>query len=96
MGHGPTQPRPVPVHQVQSVNGDNRGGADRRSFLRTAQSQPSNLDSNRSSFYMSEGDDQIGHDPTQPKLIPVRQVQSVNGDNGGGADHRSFLRTTFE
>ena len=33
MGHSPTQPRPVLVRQVQSVNGDNRGGADRRSFL---------------------------------------------------------------
>ena len=32
-GTGPAQPRPVPVRQVQSVNGDNRGGADRRSFL---------------------------------------------------------------
>ena len=45
---------------------------------------------------MSEGDDQIGHDPTQPKLIPVRQVQSINGDNRDGADHRSFLRTASE
>ena len=33
MGHGPTQPRPILVRQVQSVNGDNRGGAYRRSFL---------------------------------------------------------------
>ena len=32
-GPGPGQPRPVPVRQVQSVNGDNRGGANRRSFL---------------------------------------------------------------
>ena len=96
MGHGPTQPRPILVRQVQSVNGDNRGGADCYSFLRTAQSQPSNLDSNQSSFYMSGGDDQIGHDPAQPKLIPVRQVQSINGDNRGGADHRSFLRTASE
>ena len=93
MGHSPTQPRPVLVRQVQSVNGDNRGGADCYSFLRTAQSQPSNLDSNRSSFYMSGGDDQIGHDPAQPKLVPVCQVQSVNGDNRGGANRHSFLRT---
>ena len=57
MGHSPTQPRPVLVRQVQSVNGDNRGGADCYSFLRTAQSQPSNLDSNQSSFYMSGGDE---------------------------------------
>ena len=29
----PTQPRPVPVRQVQSVTGDNRGGANCHSFL---------------------------------------------------------------
>ncbi|KAK7815735.1 hypothetical protein CFP56_001136 [Quercus suber] len=35
MGRGPVpgQPRPVPERQVQPVNGDNRGGADRRSLL---------------------------------------------------------------
>lgn len=35
MGLGPARPRPVPepVRQVQPINGDNRGGADRRSFL---------------------------------------------------------------
>ena len=33
MGRNPAQSRPVPVHQVQFVNGDNRGGADRCSFL---------------------------------------------------------------
>ena len=93
IGHDPAQPKLIPVRQVQSINGDNRGGADCYSFLRTAQSQPSNLDSNRSSFYMSRGDDQIGHDPAQPKLVPVCQVQSVNGDNRGGANRHSFLRT---
>ena len=57
----------------------------------TAQSQPSDLDSNRSSFYISGGDDQMGHGPTQPRPIPVRQVQSVNGNNRDGANRRSFL-----
>ena len=38
IGSGPAQPslahpRPVLVCQVQSINGDNRGGANRRSFL---------------------------------------------------------------
>ena len=33
MGRGLAQPRPIPVCQVQSINGDNHGGVDRHSFL---------------------------------------------------------------
>ena len=44
---------------------------------------------------MSRGDDQMGRGPAQPKPVPVRQVQSVNGDNRGGADRRSFLHGLF-
>ena len=44
---------------------------------------------------MSGGDDQMGRGPAQPRPIPVCQVQSVNGDNRGGADRRSFLHRLF-
>ena len=44
---------------------------------------------------MSGGDDQMGRGPAQPRPIPVRQVQSVNGDNRGGANCYSFLHGLF-
>ena len=43
---------------------------------------------------MSEGDDQMDRSPAQPKPVPVRQGQSINGDNRGG--RRSFLQTASE
>ena len=44
---------------------------------------------------MSRGDDQMSRGPAQPRPIPVRQVQSINGDNHSGADRRSFVHGLF-
>jgi len=40
---------------------------------------------------MSGGDDQMGRSPAQTRT----STQSVNGDNCGGADRRSFLHGLF-